>query len=331
MAARLGGDEFALLLPRTDGKRARTLAAELLASLRTHPLHVAGHSFQISASAGVVLFPEHGLTADRLLACAEHSLRHAKERGRDRLEVYGPNLKAGEPEAAFTWEQHLRRKLACGELVLVAQAILDLRSRKVDRFELLLRVPDEHGELVLLGVFLETARRAGLLGAIDRWVVRQAIRLIADHANAGRSLCLEVNLSSETLGDPEFLQQLAAELAARPIASGLLVLEITETAALGNIHLPVDCVKIDGAFIQNLHQDPVHVRIVKAIVEVARGLEIETVAEFVEDEATVELLNELGVDYAQGFHIGRPEAANELLRRTGDSSGSRPRPPLLAV
>jgi EAL domain-containing protein (putative c-di-GMP-specific phosphodiesterase class I) len=178
-----------------------------------------------------------------------------------------------------------------------------------------------------------------LIHDIDRWVVRHAIQLIAQQRRAGRELILEVNLSAKAFADRQILPMIEAELATASIRPGSLVLEVTETAAITNIHqaqkfvhslkslgcqfalddfgagfasfyhlkhLPVDYVKLDGSFIRNLAHDSLDQHLVKAMVEVARGLGKETIAESVEDEATVDLLREYGVGYAQGYHIGKP-------------------------
>jgi EAL domain-containing protein (putative c-di-GMP-specific phosphodiesterase class I) len=194
-------------------------------------------------------------------------------------------------------------------------------------------------DLVLPGAFLDTAERTGLIQDIDRWVVKRAIGLIADHEAAGRDIRLEVNLSGKAFADTELLPMIQRELLERQIDPSRLVLEVTETAAIANIdeaqrflrtlrglgcgfalddfgvgfssfshlkHLPVDYLKIDGSFIRDLSHNPVDQHLVRAMVGVARGLGKRTIAEFVTDEETLKLLHEYGVDFAQGFHIREP-------------------------
>jgi EAL domain-containing protein (putative c-di-GMP-specific phosphodiesterase class I) len=230
-------------------------------------------------------------------------------------------------------------------LVLFAQPIVELRSGRVERHELLVRMRSPEGEeLIQPGEFLPEAERVGLVGDIDRWVVGQAISMLDD----GRFDCLEVNLSGMSLVGPEVLGAIEKLIRSSNIEPADLVFEITETAAIANMaeatefasrlkqlgcrfalddfgvafgslyylkHLPIDYVKIDGEFIRELARDPADQVIVKAIVELAGGLDIGTIAEFVGDDETTALLREYGVDYAQGEHIGEP--------RPVDPAGSR--------
>lgn len=215
----------------------------------------------------------------------------------------------------------------------------------------------EDGGLVMPGTFLHVAERFGLIREIDRWVVRRAIRLLSEFRQAGRELCLEINLSGQAFTDPELLSLIRQELAATSVEPANLIFEMTETVACDNMaeaqhfiadlkalgcrfglddfgvgfssfnylkHLPVDYLKIDGGFIRDLPRDPVDQHLVKAIVEVARGLGKKTIAEFVENEETAHLLREYGVDYSQGYHIGRPGPILEIMPVDGDETGHEP-------
>jgi EAL domain-containing protein (putative c-di-GMP-specific phosphodiesterase class I) len=193
--------------------------------------------------------------------------------------------------------------------------------------------------VVLPTVFLEVAERSGLIQDVDRWVVRKAIDMLARFQAAGDCVSLEVNLSGKAFGDPQLLSIIEGEIAAKHVDPSRLVLEVTETAAIANMddarafiatlgrigcqfalddfgvgfssfshlkHLPVQYLKIDGSFIRDLPRDTVDQHLVRAIVGVARALGKQTIAEFVGDAATVELLREYGVDFAQGYFIGEP-------------------------
>jgi EAL domain-containing protein (putative c-di-GMP-specific phosphodiesterase class I) len=198
---------------------------------------------------------------------------------------------------------------------------------------------------------------------IDRWVVEQAIGLVADRENHGDRLQLEVNLSAKSLCDPQFPQWVEERLASASIDASSLIFEITETAAIANMdeaknfvnrltalgcrfalddfgagfgsfhyvkYLPIDYVKIDGDFVRNLPESATDQSVVKAIVQLARGLGKKTIAEFVSDDRTVDLLREYGVDYAQGYHVGRPRPVREVLFPAPVLAGSRA-PALLAL
>ena len=357
--ARLGGDEFAILLPHTAESEATRLAEELLDALRHHTIPLGGQAVGTTASIGLVLYPRHSDSASELLAYADLVMYQVKEEGRNGFGVYVPGDAQAQIAATLTWERRIREALATDCFVLYAQPILDLRGdvphgaaatvasvASVASYELLLRLHTEAGEVVLPGAFLDVAERSGLIRAIDRWVVRQAIGIIAAETAAGRQITLEVNLSGKSITDPELLPLIARELHQSGIDPADLVFEITETAAIADIdearrfittlkqlgcrfaiddfgvgfssfyylkHLPVDYLKIDGSFVSNLARDLVDQHLVKAIVEVARGLGKQTIAEFVGDDQTVRLLRQFGVDFAQGYHTGRPRPVAEWL------------------
>lgn len=341
IVARLGGDEFAVLMPQADPAQAQGLADQLLTAIRRHTVMVNGHPVSTTASIGIALFPENGITAEELLARADLAMYQAKESGRNGFCLYRPErVGRDQLESKLTWERRIRNALAEEQFILYFQPILDLQQGKIVQYEALLRLSgNENGEVILPGAFLGVAERFGLIQSIDRWVVRQAIQMIAEHQRRGRSLCLEVNLSGKAFMDQALLPMIQQELAATGINPACLVLEITETAAIADIrqarefietlrglgcrfaiddfgsgfssfyylkHLPVDYLKIDGSFIQDLCRDPADQRLVKAIVEVARSLGKQTIAEFVGDEETLRLLREYGVDYAQGYFVGEP-------------------------
>lgn len=224
--------------------------------------------------------------------------------------------------------------------MLHAQPILNLRTCRIDRYEVLLRMTDHDGSLSMPGDFLPAAERSGLIGQIDQWVIVEACRMLAELQHAGHDTHLAVNLSGPSMGDPTILALITRELAALPRRGGLTI-EVTETAAITDIdrarsfayhleslgcefalddfgagygsfyylkHLPFDYLKIDGTFIRDLLTDRADQVLVSSLVQIARELGKQTIAEFVEDQATLDKLRELGVDYAQGYHIGRPNA-----------------------
>ncbi|HYF95877.1 MAG TPA: EAL domain-containing protein [Symbiobacteriaceae bacterium] len=346
LVSRLSGDEFVVMLPNTDRVTAQTIAATILEVLRHQPLDVAGQKVSITASIGLAFHPEHGITMEELLAHADQAMYQAKEKGRNILAVYEHDTDwTSRLESRMTWERLIRTALDGSGLMLFAQPIVDLTSFNVSHYELLLRMSDGSGGVVSPTMFLHVAERFGLIHQIDRWVVREAIALLARHEAEGRDLFLEVNLSGKALTDTELLSIIRRDLAATGIAPQRLVFEITETAAIADfdvalefIHvlkglgcrfalddfgagfssfdrlkrLPVDYLKLDGSFIRDLASDEEDRHLVKAMVEVARGLGKATIAEWVEDARTIEILRESGVDYAQGHHVGRPLPISDI-------------------
>jgi diguanylate cyclase (GGDEF)-like protein/PAS domain S-box-containing protein len=348
VVARLGGDEFAVLVVDADAAKAEKVAADLGEAVRRNVITVGDRPLRVTASIGVAPLRRRELTAEEVLMEADIAMYRAKEAGRDRYAVYTPEAarRVG-VTAGLTWVERIRRALDEDLFVLYAQPILNLASGRMSHVELLLRMRGEQGDVVLPGAFLPPAERFGLIQEIDRWVVGQAIQLIADQRDQGQALetLVAINLSGRSVGDPGLPDLIERELAARGVGAASLVFEITETSAIANMeearrfadrlaklgcrlalddfgagfgsfyylkYLPLDYLKIDGDFITNLPRSPVDQHMVKAMVDVARGLGMKTIAEFVGDEPTLALLPKLGVDYAQGFHIGSPAPIEEL-------------------
>jgi EAL domain-containing protein (putative c-di-GMP-specific phosphodiesterase class I) len=289
----------------------------------------------------------HALSGEELLVEADIALYDAKEAGRDRVAMYdAAKDRHKRMEARLTWADRIRRAIEHESFILHAQPILGLNGDTAARHELLIRMVGDEGDLIPPGTFLYIAERFDLIQDIDRWVMRQAIRLLAEHKRAGRTLNLQVNVSAKSVAAPDFPRFIEAELEDAAIDGRGLCVEITETAAIVNVdsakrfaeqlrelggelalddfgagfasfyylkHLTFDYVKIDGEFIKDLTSSPINQYIVKAIVAIARGIGKRTIAEFVGDEKTLKMLERHGVHYAQGFHIGKPTALNGNL------------------
>lgn len=342
--ARVGGDEFAVFLPNTGAEEAQAVAQRLIESIRRHHFRALGRDLVVTASVGISLYPEHGTTAEELLARADLAMYQSKNCG-NRFCLYVPERDGVRGISWLGCEAQLREALEKERFALFCQPILDLRQGRVTRYELLLRMKGEGDRLVGPGTFLPVAERSGLIHDIDRWVIRQAIRLLS-RAAALPDLCLEVNLSGKSFADGGLAAFVGAELEAAGVEPGRLIFEITETALIPDLdqatamvlglrqlgcqfalddfgrgysslfhlkHLPVDYLKIDGAFVESLPHRPVDQHLVRAIVEAARGVGARTVAEYVRDEETLALLRDLGVDYAQGYHVGPPVPAEQVL------------------
>ncbi|HUE27443.1 MAG TPA: EAL domain-containing protein [Solirubrobacteraceae bacterium] len=349
VVARLGGDEFAVLLATVEVDAARAAAQDLLATIHNSGTVFGGKPLRVTASIGVAAFESDDATASELLTGADLAMYAAKAQGRDRVVVYtATEGRRARATAKLTWAERIREALAREDgFVLHMQPILDLATGQISHGELLLRMRGEHDDLIPPGAFLPAAERYGLIHAVDRWVVRRAIQMIA---GAGEHPLppLGVNLSGESVvGDPGLLDLIARELTAASVDPAKLIFEVTETAAIANMpeasafaagvnelgaslalddfgtgfgsfyylkHLPVSYLKMDGEFIQNLPRSEIDAHMVTAIVGVAQGLGIKTVAESVTDDETIRLLREHGVDFAQGFHVGRPGPVVALSR-----------------
>jgi diguanylate cyclase (GGDEF)-like protein/PAS domain S-box-containing protein len=347
--ARVGGDEFAVLLPRCDGDAARVVAEKLLAAVRRHGVAISeNRQAQISTSIGIAEFDgKDDLTADEIVVEADVAMYDAKDGGKDQFVFYKRSTGRREQMSVdHNWNQRLRNALEDDLFVLHAQPIVPIASVGAPAFELLLRLPNASGDLVHPGSFLANAERFGLIDRIDHWVLREAVRHLSRSHAAGNDLMLTVNVSGKTMGNPNLGGYVESLLADNPIQPDRLVIEITETAAIINIqsahhladelralgcklalddfgagfasfyylkHLDFDFLKIDGEFIRNLCTTATDQLVVRAVVTVADGLETSTIAEFVGDDATLQLLRDLGVSYGQGYHLGRPAALGETL------------------
>ncbi len=346
LLARLGGDEFAVLVPRATEAEARVVASGLLEAVRESQVLVGVEGRpQVTVSVGLAPFDaEREVTADDLLIDADVAMYEAKNEGRDRLALATSEQQV-RMEARLSGAERIRRSLDEDDFVLYCQPVVDLGTDTVAQYELLLRMVGDDGELILPATFLYTAERFDLIGAIDRWVIARGIETIAEEGKAGRNLRLEINISGRSVTDPELPGFIERELSSTSIDPASLIFEVTETAAIAHMdrarkfvagltdlgcafalddfgagfgsfyylkYLPLDYLKIDGEFVRNLPASKTDQLILGSIVDMSKGLGKTTIAEFVGDDQTVGLLREQGVDYGQGYHLGRPRPLSEI-------------------
>ena len=343
--ARLGGDEFAIILQHTNIGQAQLIAGEMLALLKYNTEGKEGKCPGITASIGIALFPEHSASLETLIAYADLAMYNAKEQGGNRVCVYSQDQEM-QIELRLKWKNRICYALENDRFVLHLQPILNLRENRIVRHEALLRMIGENGELIPPSVFLNVAERFGLIHEIDRWVVCKAINIIAELRRTGKFQCLEVNLSGKTVANTDFLSQTRQELEITDTNPSNLILGIPESAIVENAgeihsfitslkdigcrfalddygrfssfnhlkHLPIDYLRISGSFISDLPHNRVHQHLVRGMVEVARGLGKQTIANHVSSDETLLLLQEYGVDYAQGYHIGLPTAISGIQK-----------------
>ena len=300
----------------------------------------------VTASMGIVYFPAHGTSVEEVLARADLAMYYAKEQGRDQCRVHDPGDGwEADQKARLDWIERIDNALAEDRLLAYVQPVVRLSDSSIDRYELLLRMKSDDGRILAPSDFMPLAERTGRIREIDRWVVRRAIALISENGSASSGLRLDVNLSGRAFSNPELLTLISSELARCGTDPELFGVEITETAAVTDMskarefitalrdigcrvalddfgsgfssfyylkNLPIDTLKIDGSFIQQLSTNAEDRHVVRAMVEMSRGFGIACTAEWVEDQKTLELLREYGVTYAQGFHIARPFPVTEI-------------------
>ncbi|MGD0475115.1 MAG: EAL domain-containing protein [Candidatus Velthaea sp.] len=345
--ARLGGDEFAVILLEADAITAQSVANDLCGAICEEARLGDALNLQVTASIGILpLDAATQLTAEQAMVAVDIAMYQAKDAGRDRVQVATATTDSqATMQAQLGWLERLRNAVHENAFVLFGQPIMNLANGTIDRCEVLVRLRDADGSMIAPAVFLPVAERFGLMHQIDTWVVQQAIQFVAAEQQAGRTVQVEINLSGSSLTDASVLACIENELERTRVDPRALVFEVTETIAIGNIaeacgfarrlsdlgcafalddfgagfssfyylkHLPFDYLKIDGEFIRNFTQNADDQQIVKAIVQMATGLGKKTIAEFVADDATVKLLRQYGVDFAQGYHIGKPRPLSEV-------------------
>jgi diguanylate cyclase (GGDEF)-like protein len=343
---RLGGDVFGIVLTHSHARDVQAVAVDLLAELRDRDALMSnGQVISVTASVGYrVIERGDGLSADELIVEADIAMYDAKEKGRNRVAIAGrDSIEPTRLRRRLAMSERIRRALERDDgFTLYEQPICALGNGEIDRTEILVRMPDGEGDLLPPSVFLYIADHFGLMAELDMWVIAHAIRLLAERQAAGITLGMEVNLSGTSIGDSVVIDFIADSVRNSGIDPTALTFEVTETEAIVNVdrarvlsrrlsslgcqfalddfgagfgsfyylkHLPFDVVKIDGDFIKSLPASRTDQLTVQAIVTIARGLKKQTVAEFVGDDRTVAILREFGVDFAQGYHIGKPAPA----------------------
>ena len=334
---RLGGDEFAVLLRGSRVNEAAAVAQVLLDRFRGREQVASAEPIRPTISIGLTSLRRNFTGADEAIGAADRAMYEAKRTGGDRVAMYSRRLPP-RTEGRGSWADQIRDALDEDRIVLYRQPIIHLASREVHRHEVLIRMRSPEGDVLPPEAFLPDAERFDLVQELDRRAAHQAVSLIAAESN-GEPLRLEVNVAAKTMEDPEFTEALADALREEGVDPANLILEVSEQVAVSDLkrarafaervaelgcgfaldnfgsgfgsffylkHLPVDHIKIDGDLIRGLSSSRVDREIVSSIVDVARSLDRETVGERVNDERTLELMKQLGVDYAQGFHLGPP-------------------------
>ena len=338
LLARTGGNRFLIVLADVDTEGGRAVCERILSRLSTVCIDTGSSTARCDAHAGIAGYPHHATHAAELVSHAEITLQAAREDRVHRTAVFSQDLQSTHHEEGRV-VQMLLDALEQDRFVLHFQPVLNLRDGSKSHYETLVRIESDDGGLIMPGTFITTAERHGLIARIDYAVLRRVFAHLAG-SRKGDDFTLAVNISAAHFGDSELRVWLEAAFAEKVVSPRQLVFEITETAALHNIAmardfmgplkalgcrfalddfgvgfssfeylrlLPVDFVKIDGSFIRNLPESPEDRAIARAITEVAHATGRQVIAEFVEGPRHLELVTEMGVDYAQGYHIGRPE------------------------
>ena len=343
LLARFGGDEFTLLLYNIEARNVLTVAEHFRRRFEEYKFLEGGKAFNVSCSIGVTVIDQGVASAEEALSHADIACNLAKAQGRNRINLYDPDdtKKAGMAED-MGWAARVREMLEQDRFQLVYQPIFSIDQGKVQDYEVLVRMKCDDGEVILPGGFMPAAERFGLIHSVDRWIVTRAIRHLAKMRLDNDGLRFSINLSGKAFEDELLLPLIQRLIQETGLDPAWLTFEITETAAIANLsaaatfigalkqigcqfalddfgsgfssfaylkHLPVDKLKIDGSFVQNMAQSAVDQAMVKSMNEVAHALGKVTIAEYVENRESLELLREIGVDFAQGNFLGKPREA----------------------
>ena len=350
--ARLGGDEFGILLEKSTLENAKSVAEKLRQSIRNFRFVWQDKTFEIGASIGLTDITAESEDSASLLSAADVACYAAKEMGRNRIHVYTDgDTDLAKRQGEMQWVSRIKQALDENRLCLYGQAIVPVidNNNEASHYEILVRMLDEQGELIPPGAFLPAAERYNLMPAIDRWVINNAF---SGYANLGcsqtKSQCqLSINLSGTSLNDDDFLEYIHTQFKEHNVPPKNISFEITETAAVANLakaihfmndlksigcrfslddfgsgissfaylkNLPVDYLKIDGSFVKDMVDDPIDRAMVESITKIGHVMGLKTIAEYVETKEILEELQKIGVDYAQGYGIGKPKPLSETCK-----------------
>lgn len=347
--ARLGGDEFGLLLENCNMEQAMIICHEILTKTRGYTFVWEKSNFQVGVSIGVVPITAEKESATQLLSQADIACYSAKDLGRNRVYVYhSGDSDTVQRHTEIMQAARMRDAIFNDQFLLYCQPIAVLKDNRSEfnHYEILLRMTDEEKNPVLPNAFIPSAERYGLMGEIDRWVIRRTLFTMSQHDMQG--VQININLSGNSLDDEHLLEYVLGQLHEFSIPPEQICFEITETAAIQHLNqarqfaqafrqqggrialddfgsgfssfrylktLPVDCIKIDGSFVSGLLSNPTDQVTVEAITRIAHALGIQVAAEFATDTETIDRLREIGVEIAQGFGIGYPVPVEEVWRR----------------
>jgi diguanylate cyclase (GGDEF)-like protein/PAS domain S-box-containing protein len=341
--SRIGGDEFALLLPNTPQGIALKISDDICDLLDKYQCKIEEHTFKINCSIGISEITGNEERPEEYMKQADIALYAAKKQGRNLAHIYDRNdIHSKDLQASMEWTRKIQQAIADDRLTLYFQPILEIKCRKTAYFEALVRLEIDN-KVIEPEEFIPALEREGYMNLLDRQVISKAIYYLSEHQGLNK---IAINLSAQGFSDERLVPLIKEKLKEYRVDPTRIIFELTESASLSNLtatqniverlsdlgcafsiddfgtgfstfsylkQLPAQSVKIDGSFIIELATNPIDRALVKAIYEVATALDKKTVAEFVENEETLNLLEEIGVTYAQGYHLSKPIPVNELF------------------
>ena len=353
--ARLGGDELGVLLTYCDIEKARGIADHLHKTVRDFHFVWEEHSFDVRVSIGMVEINAQSRNIMEIMSAADMACYAAKDAGRNRVHLYQPDdSELKQRHGEMQWVSRLNRSLHEDRFELFFQPIVPILDGQGSRrhYEVLLRLHDDEGKLVPPMAFIPAAERYNLMTKIDRWVISKTLKMIqGEHFKSGSNQ-FAINLSGLTLSSPSILDFVTEQFEQTGVDPANICFEITETAAIANLsrasefirtmrrlgcsfalddfgsglssfaylkNMDVDYLKIDGSFVRDIVENPIHRAMVEAVIKVGHVVGIEIIAEYVEDKVVLEALRGMGVDFVQGHYIARPRPLSEWLPFQADT------------
>lgn len=346
--ARFGGDEFAILLDKATVSQALDTATRVNQRLASLEFSAAGRRHHVSASIGIAMYPHHGNSVKDLMANADLAMYEAKSLGSGHSHLFTDDTELRKRAyKQVYWKARIEKALREDLLDVFYQPIKSLSTDTITHFEALLRLQDEHGEWISSSAFIEIAETTGLIHEIDRFVIDHAMADMAHLNQQGIITNFSINLSGSAFNDKKLLPHIKDTLSKYQLDPNHIILEITETAAVADFkaatslidslhrlgcrfalddfgvgfasfnylkQMPVDIIKIDGSFIRDLDKNEDDRILVRALCDVATGFGKRIIAEYVESITTENILREMGINYAQGFHIGKAEPIEKTFQ-----------------
>ncbi len=355
--ARLGGDEFGLIIKGCSLAKAQEITSVLLNAIRDFRFVWEGKRFDIGASMGLVMISQDIGSIHEVMSAADSACYMAKDKGRNRIFCHSQDdHELLNRQGEMQWVHQIHDAFEKRRFRLFRQKVVSLKDgNSPDHFEILIRMRDESGEHVLPMAFIPAAERYNIMPEVDRWVIRESLTQISRELD--ETSIYNLNLSGKSLSDEGFLEFVLDQIKESAVSPERICFEITETAAISNLSsastfirvmrkkgcsfalddfgsglssfgylksLPVDYLKIDGTFVRDMMEDPVDLAMVACIAQVGQVMEIKTIAEYVETDEILDKLKEIGVDYAQGYAVSKPEEwIGEMLSEFDSSTITR--------
>ncbi len=337
IVCRFGGDEFVIILNHLDATKTVQMADNIKNAISEHAFTIEKYVRPLACSIGISFIDGSTSDSNLYLIQADTALFEAKRRGRNAVHVFNPNDGASdELRDNLDWSRYVRQAITEDRMTLHFQPIVKISTRETVYYEALVRMIDQDGSLVMPDKFIPALESTGEMALLDRWVIKHAIALLSQSPLLKK---IAINLSAQAFKDKALVSIITDALSVNNVAAEVITFELTESASLLDIvetnkviselhqlgcsfaiddfgsgfssfaylkELPADYIKLDGSFIRNLHKDKVDRALVHSIIKVVKALGRQTVAEFVENEEILTFLEQNGVDYVQGYHLGKP-------------------------